>query len=39
LPDASGVTPVPPMGEPATLGIVEGATVEMLGGYRPDRFT
>ncbi len=35
----SGVTLAPLIGELAALEIVEGATVEMLSGYRPDRFT
>jgi glycine/D-amino acid oxidase-like deaminating enzyme len=35
----SGVTLAPLIGELAALEIVEGSTVEMLSGYRPDRFT
>ncbi len=35
----SGVTLAPLIGELAALEIVEGATVEMLSAYRPDRFT
>ena len=35
----SGVTLAPLVGELAALEIVEGATVEMLSAYRPDRFS
>jgi glycine/D-amino acid oxidase-like deaminating enzyme len=35
----SGVTLAPLIGELAALEIVEGATIEMLSAYRPDRFT
>ena len=35
----SGVTLAPLMGELATLEIVDGVSVEMLGAYRPDRFS